>query len=107
MLYVEVHACSIFLAGNWSGVCTRACVCVGNEESKEYRWRAAGPVRKRGAAGYGWDTGVGRVGRKGMARWFALSTCVPRPRRWCATGRRRPPAGWLSSRLLDTRGREA
>ena len=28
-------------------------------------------------------------------------------RRWCATGRRRPPAGWLSSRLLDTRGREA
>lgn len=23
-----------------------------------------------------WDTGVGRVGRSGMARWFALSTCI-------------------------------
>jgi hypothetical protein len=27
-----------------------------------------------------WDTGVGRVGRKEMARWFVLSNCI-RPRR--------------------------
>lgn len=45
-----------------------------------------------------WDTGAGRVGRKGMARWFALSTCIGGDddgRRSCARQRGRGP------RLLD------